>query len=61
MLHKLSLNELKILLVDDDPLILNLITRYLNNLGTTLITTANNGSEGLVKLGSENSKYDIIL
>ena len=61
MLKNLNLATLKILLVDDDPLILALISRFLNNLGPSLVTTAENGNAGLVKLDSNSSQYDIIL
>ena len=61
MLKTLDITELKILLVDDDPLILKLISRFLNNIGTHCVMTAVNGSEGLEKLDGDNTGYDIIL
>ena len=61
MQKNLELGDLKILLVDDDPLILNLITRLLNNIGSRCVTTAGNGIEGLAKLDTNDTAYDIVL
>ena len=56
-----NLAELNVLLIDDDPLILNLLSRFLNNLGIRRIATAGNGSEGLVAVDTNDQLYDVIL
>jgi EAL domain-containing protein (putative c-di-GMP-specific phosphodiesterase class I)/ActR/RegA family two-component response regulator len=56
-----KITDLKILIVDDDPPILKLISRFLHNLGVRFITTAGNGNEGLVILDSGEAQYDIVL
>jgi len=61
MLKSTKIEDLKILVVDDDPLILKLLYRFLHNLGARFITTTGNGSEGLVALDADNAVYDIIL
>lgn len=61
MLKSTKIEDLKILVVDDDPLILKLLTRFLRNLGIRFITKANNGSEGLARLDAGDTVYDIIL
>ena len=61
MLKNTNIADLRILIVDDDPPILKLISRFLHNLGARIITTANNGNEGLVKLDAGAAAYDIVL
>ncbi|MGH8119601.1 MAG: EAL domain-containing response regulator [Gammaproteobacteria bacterium] len=61
MLKTTNLAKLKILLIDDDPIILKLISRFLSNIGVSDIATAGNGNEGLVALDSNDDLYDVIL
>jgi len=61
MLKNTKIAELRILIVDDDPPILKLVSRFLQNLGVRFITTAGNGNEGLVILDSGAAGYDIVL
>jgi len=60
-MNKFNLTELKVLLIDDDPLILELISRFLSNIGVSHVTTAGNGNEGLIALDTNNEWYDVIL
>lgn len=61
MLKNTKIAGLRILIVDDDPPILKLISIFLRNLGVQFITTAGSGNEGLIKLDSGSAAYDIIL
>lgn len=61
MQNDLAATDLDILLVDDDPMILSLITRLLHNLGIHNVATAGNGVEGLAHLDTHDTGFDVIL
>jgi EAL domain-containing protein (putative c-di-GMP-specific phosphodiesterase class I) len=56
-----SKEDMSILLVDDDPFVLDIAVRTLENLGYSQITTANNGNTALGKLITTESAFDIII
>ncbi|RKZ36433.1 MAG: hypothetical protein DRQ37_04145, partial [Gammaproteobacteria bacterium] len=55
-----ELSHLRVLVVDDEPFILNLTKRVLNNLGIADVETAENGKVALDTL-AENAAFDVIL
>lgn len=54
-------NMLSILLVDDDPFVVNIAVKVLNRLGHDNIETASNGKAALEKLITHNNLYNIII
>ena len=53
--------NISILLVDDEPFILNLTSKILNNLGYENLKTAQDGNSALLKLVTSNSPFDLII
>jgi len=53
-------HNLKVLLVDDDSLMLDVIRLVLNQLGITDITTSQSAQQGLVHIESEKKLFDVI-
>ena len=51
--------ERKILIIDDNPQDRKIMTRFLNRAGFTRIATAENGAEGVKKVGEE--KPDLVI
>tara|TARA_B110000305_G_scaffold88799_1_gene100067 strand:+ start:74 stop:1288 length:1215 start_codon:yes stop_codon:yes gene_type:complete len=60
-LENLINKNISILLVDDEPFILNLTSKILNNLGYENIKTAQDGNSALLKLVTSNSPFDLII
>lgn len=58
MTNKLSI---KIMVLDDDPFTLKLLSRMLENLGYTSVTTCDNGRAGLELVDNPNNHPDLIL
>lgn len=58
---KLKLSDLSFLVVDDDPVILDLATKILASARAGRISTAHEGREALEKLMIDNGHYDIII
>jgi CheY-like chemotaxis protein len=58
---RLSRSELKVLLVDDDLLVLNIISEVLRNLGITHVTQANSGQQALEILSKKQQIFDLLL
>lgn len=56
-----DISYLRILLVDDEEFILNLIGRILKNLGCENFKTARNGSEAIEKLTEEGESFDVVI
>lgn len=54
-------NKLSILLVDDDPFVVNIAVKVLNRLGYENIETAENGKTALEMLLDNNDRHDIII
>jgi CheY-like chemotaxis protein len=57
----LGRNALKVLLVDDDPFQLEMITAILRGLGVSDITPANNGEQALQKLSGGQHRFHLML
>jgi EAL domain-containing protein (putative c-di-GMP-specific phosphodiesterase class I)/AmiR/NasT family two-component response regulator len=53
--------EIHILLVDDEPFILRLMSKMLNGLGYENLSTANDGKSALYKLVTVQSPFDLII
>ena len=53
--------KIRVLLVDDDELIGELVTAYLNAAGITLIDVANDGQRGINMLYEASPIYDLVL
>lgn len=58
---RLSRSELKVLLVDDDLFVLDLISGALRNLGITHVTQASSGQQALEILGKKQQDFDLLL
>lgn len=54
-------SALKILLIDDEPFMLKLLSHTLSNLGITQVTACESGREALEWLGLSNDSPDLIL
>lgn len=54
-------NKLSILVVDDDPFVINIAVKVLNRLGYENIEAADNGKTALEKLLDHSDRYDIII
>jgi len=55
------MKDARIMLLDDDPLMLRLLTRMLNNLGCTQVVACSKGEEALQQLGGPAAAPDLIL
>ena len=55
------MKDYNLLVVDDEPFVLNLSIRVLNNLGFERIATASNGKDALAMVTSAEEPYDIII
>ncbi|MEK9871323.1 MAG: EAL domain-containing response regulator, partial [Gammaproteobacteria bacterium] len=55
------MKDYNLLVVDDEPFVLNLSIRVLNNLGFEHIATASNGKDALAMVTSAQKPYDIII
>lgn len=53
--------EIRVLVVDDDQLICDLLTAYLTEIGITQIDTANDGMKGINMMFNANPIYDLVL
>jgi len=53
--------DIRVLVVDDDQLICDLLTAYLRALGVTQIDTANDGMKGINMMFNANPVYDLVL
>ena len=53
--------NIRVLVVDDDQLICDLLTAYLRSLGVTQIDTANDGMKGINMMFNANPIYDLVL
>jgi two-component system chemotaxis response regulator CheY len=53
--------DIRVLVVDDDQLICELLTAYLHSLGITQIDTANDGMKGINMMFNANPIYDLVL
>jgi CheY-like chemotaxis protein len=56
-----SRSELKVLLVDDDLFVLDLIAAALRSLGITHVTRASSGQQALEILGKKQQDFDLLL
>ncbi len=54
-------SALRILVLDDEPFILKLMSRVLTNLGFTQVTTCDSGRSALDSIDHPNSPPDVIL
>lgn len=54
-------SAIKILVLDDEPFMLKLLSRILTNLGYTQITACDSGHSALEWIGCPNSPPDLIL
>ncbi len=61
MEQKKSIHELDILLVDDEPFVLNLASRVLEKLGQRKVDLANGGDDALIKLITRDKPYDLVI
>lgn len=59
--QKLLPAEIRVLLVDDDELMCDLITAYLEIIGITHISYANDGQRGITMMYEANPIYDLVL
>lgn len=59
--QKLLPGEIRVLLVDDDELMCDLITAYLEAIGITHINYANDGQRGITMMYEANPIYDLVL
>ena len=50
-----------ILIIDDDPFMLKLLTQMLANLGENSVTACDSGHAALEEIDSQNSRPDLIL
>lgn len=53
--------DIRVLVVDDDQLICDLLTAYLAEIGITQIDTANDGMKGINMMFNANPIYDLVL
>lgn len=53
--------EIRVLVVDDDQLICELLTAYLSEIGITQVDTANDGMKGINMMFNANPIYDLVL
>lgn len=60
-MHPLTYEDLDILVIDDDPFILDIIALSLNNIGIDRISTATNGREALALLDSPDTGFNLLL
>jgi CheY-like chemotaxis protein len=58
---RLSRSELRVLLVDDDLFVLDLISAALRSLGITQVTQASSGQQALDILGNRRQIFDLLL
>ncbi|PCI80780.1 MAG: hypothetical protein COB20_02685 [SAR86 cluster bacterium] len=56
-----SVKQLNILVIDDEPFILKLAVRVLNQLGYESVATANNGKVAVAKLVTVQKPFDMII
>ena len=56
-----SIRELDILLVDDEPFVLSLASKVLEQLGQSKVELAKGGDDALVKLITRDKPYDLII
>ena len=59
--QKLSPAQIRVLLVDDDQLMCELITAYLQTIGITQIDQANDGQRGITMMYDSHPIYDLVL
>lgn len=59
--QELAPAQIRVLLVDDDQLICDLITAYLEAIGINLIDYANDGQRGISMMYEANPIYDLVL
>lgn len=59
--QQLSPNHIRVLLVDDDNFICEIISAFLRSVGITLIDTANDGMKGISMMYEANPVYDLVL
>lgn len=59
--QNLAPEEIRVLVVDDDQLICDLLTVYLSEIGITQIDTANDGMKGINMMFNANPIYDLVL
>lgn len=59
--QNLAPEEIRVLVVDDDQLICDLLTAYLTEIGITQIDTANDGMKGINMMFNANPIYDLVL
>jgi two-component system chemotaxis response regulator CheY len=59
--QNLAAEDVRVLVVDDDQLICDLLTAYLSAIGITHIDTANDGMKGINMMFNANPIYDLVL
>lgn len=59
--HELVAAQIRVLLVDDDPLICELIRAYLQAAGIQIIDFANDGQKGISMMYDANPIYDLVI
>ncbi len=59
--QQLTPNQIKVLVVDDDNLLLELLTAILNAAGINKIEIANNGMKAITMMYEANPVYDLVL
>ncbi len=58
---EIDMKRLRILVIDDEPFMLKLIVRVLNELEVSEVTTAEDGSEGLNEIEQSRKDFDLII
>ena len=56
---KVDFEKLHVLVIDDETFLQNLIDFTLRAIGVGIVTTAGNGTEGLISLESSNRPIDL--
>jgi len=59
--QQLTADQIKVLVVDDDTLLLELLTAILNSAGITKIDISNNGMKAVTMMYETNPIYDLVL
>ena len=58
---KVDFEKLHVLVIDDETFLQNLIDFTLRAIGVGIVTTAGNGTEGLISLESSNRPIDLVI